>query len=314
MRKNYFNFILIFISCLTSYSQDAQFFIPNISLISLNPSFAGNKGCVRSQSAYRNQWPNLSGTYVTYYSAVDLYIKSLKGGLSYSILTDDQAKGTLKTTYFSMGYAQHILLMNGKLKVIPSFEARYTQKNLDRSKLNFGDMIDPRRGIVWNTTSVIPKNIVYFTDLSSGILFQTRNSSFGISAFHISQPVDDLLGNSRLPISVNAHGSANLYIAQKYQITSFALLTRQEKYISFQLQSALIVKNRFRFGIGYKTGDVILTNFGFQTIYFTAFYGFDCAIAKHAGNSAGSHEAGLIFNFRKKLSPNGFMTLNSLNY
>ena len=37
----------------------------------LNPAFAGSNKCPRVNLNYRNEWPNLSGNYVTYSASYD---------------------------------------------------------------------------------------------------------------------------------------------------------------------------------------------------------------------------------------------------
>ena len=47
---------------------------------------------------YRNQWPNISGTYVTYAASYDQHIEAINGGIGINVMQDDQARGTLKST------------------------------------------------------------------------------------------------------------------------------------------------------------------------------------------------------------------------
>ncbi|WP_417266065.1 type IX secretion system membrane protein PorP/SprF, partial [Brumimicrobium sp.] len=60
--------IVLTISGLSSkaYAQDPQFSQFYANPIYLNPAFAGSHGCPRFAVNYRNQWPALSGTFVTY--------------------------------------------------------------------------------------------------------------------------------------------------------------------------------------------------------------------------------------------------------
>ena len=63
--------LLLTIVCATGiwqdvYAQDPQFTQFYANPLYLNPAFAGTARCPRICMNYRNQWPNLSGTYVTY--------------------------------------------------------------------------------------------------------------------------------------------------------------------------------------------------------------------------------------------------------
>src|SRR5438045_6315874 len=79
-------------------AQDPQFTQFYANPLYLNPAFAGTARCPRICMNYRNQWPNLSGNYVTYSFSGDLHLDPMAGGLGLLITTDDQAHGTLKTT------------------------------------------------------------------------------------------------------------------------------------------------------------------------------------------------------------------------
>lgn len=190
-------------------SQDAVFLNSNQSLTTLNPSFAGSNGGIRYQSAFRKQWPNLSGTYVTFQNNFDAYIKPIRGGVFVGYMRDDQANGILITDKFDIGYAQYLSFYEGNLKIIPSFQASYMQLNIDKSKLTFGDMIDARRGFVWYSNQEI---VTYKTaiDLSSGLLVNYKHFYIGGSYFHITQPDVGLADTYRLPSRLCLFTSYNL--------------------------------------------------------------------------------------------------------
>lgn len=156
---------LLYLSC---NAQDPQFTQFYANPIYLNPAFAGSNYCPRICLNYRNQWPNLSGTYVTYSMSYDRYIKALAGGIGVLVTTDDQARGTLKTTTASFIYSYNIRVSR-TLSINAALQATYFQKTLDRTKLSFGDMIDPRRGFVWNTNEIVPSQTKRNADFSAGI-------------------------------------------------------------------------------------------------------------------------------------------------
>ena len=120
----------------------------------LNPAFAGSFGCPRFALNYRNEWPQLSGNYVTYSASYDQHIDAISGGLGVIVTQDDQAHGTLKSTNASLIYS-YLLPVTREFSIKAGLQAGFFQKSLDRTKLNFGDMIDARRGFVWNTNERI---------------------------------------------------------------------------------------------------------------------------------------------------------------
>jgi type IX secretion system PorP/SprF family membrane protein len=166
MRKIFFLYFIIF-AFAKGFSQDPLFTNTSQSLVYLNPSFAGSNSGIRNQFSYRNQWPNLSGTYLTYLNSFDVYLPKIKGGISLSAYHDDQLRGTFKTNVIGLGYAQHLTFFEGKFKIIPSIQISYFEKLLDVSKLNFGQII-PRSPFVY--VPVTPSSKKQNIDFSSGIL------------------------------------------------------------------------------------------------------------------------------------------------
>ena len=66
--------------------------------IYLNPALAGSSGCPRFAMNYRNEWPQLTGNYVTYSAAYDTYAKSISGGIGILAMHDQQGQGTISTS------------------------------------------------------------------------------------------------------------------------------------------------------------------------------------------------------------------------
>ena len=97
--------------------------------------------------------------------------------------------------------------MNFLLKF--GLQAGFFQKALDKTKLNFGDMIDSRRGFVWNTNEIIPQNSKSnVCDFGAGVLGYSKYYFFGAAFHHITQPDEGMLGPSKLPMKITAHGGA----------------------------------------------------------------------------------------------------------
>ncbi|MEO6302287.1 MAG: PorP/SprF family type IX secretion system membrane protein [Bacteroidia bacterium] len=299
IRKIYFVIIAVLVFN-KDYSQDPVFTNPLQSLVYLNPSFAGSNGFIRNQFSYRNQWPNLSGTYVTYLNTFDAYIKPIKGGISFSALLDDQAHGTLVTDVLSLGYAQHISLLEGKLKIIPSLQGSFGVKKLDRSKLNFGDMIDARRGFVWNTQTILPSERRTYLDISSGLLINYNNFYFGSSVFHINQPDEGLMGVSKLPYRLSLYSSYNLKIKDKTLLHFFARYERQQKFDYLHLNVNALLFKHLIIGGGYMSTSAIDLNVGYRNNFFVISLEYDVTTSKLSGNTAGSWGLQASFNLRNK--------------
>ena len=82
----------------------------------LNPAFAGTARCPRISLNYRNQWPGISGTFITTSASYDQHVESLTGGLGLMV-TNDQAANTLRSTRVSGIYSYQIKI-NRKFSVL----------------------------------------------------------------------------------------------------------------------------------------------------------------------------------------------------
>ncbi|HRE96128.1 MAG TPA: PorP/SprF family type IX secretion system membrane protein, partial [Flavobacteriales bacterium] len=85
-------------------AQDPEFTQFFANPLYLNPAFAGSKRCPRINLNYRNQWPALSGTFVTTSASYDQHVESIYGGLGLLVTNDKAGEGTLNTTTINAMY------------------------------------------------------------------------------------------------------------------------------------------------------------------------------------------------------------------
>src|SRR5690606_32747973 len=118
---------------------------------------------------YRNQWPGIDNSFITYSAAYDQQIDALKGGIGVHIMNDQAGEDILNTTYGSLMYSYQ-LQVNRKFSIRAGFQGSFVMKSLNTANLVFGDMIDPRSGTIYNTKEIIPNDAVNYVDLSAGLL------------------------------------------------------------------------------------------------------------------------------------------------
>ena len=158
------------------HAQDPQFSQFYANPIYLNPAFAGSHGCPRFAANYRNQWPGLSGQFVTYSVSYDQYFKNISGGFGVIATHDQQGQGTINHTTLSLNL---LLPPESKPKVYNAYlevKATWNQKSLDWDKLTFGDMIDPTKRFYLRNQDDIPRggNKGFF-DASAGFVGFSKN-------------------------------------------------------------------------------------------------------------------------------------------
>jgi len=291
-------------------AQDPQFTQFYANPLYLNPAFAGTARCPRICMNYRNQWPNLSGNYVTYSVSGDLHIDALAGGLGILVTTDDQAHGTLKTTNASLIYSYQAVI-NREFSLKFGLQATYMQKSLDRENLHFGDMIDARRGFVWNTNEAIPSNNKSNADFSAGVLGYSKNYFFGFAAHHVNQPDEGLLGTSKLPAKFTAHAGAiiSLEKGNESYLSPNILFQAQQKFNQLNL-GLYYVKGPFVAGLWYRNADAVIVLLGIKNDNFQAGYSYDVTVSKLAGNTAGAHEISVQIKFECKTKRKKYRTIS----
>lgn len=311
MTKRILLILLVFTAVLSDLkAQDPQFTQFYANPLYLNPAFAGTARCARVCMNYRNQWPNLSGTYVTYSASYDQHFDFMSGGLGVLVMSDDQARGTLRNTNASLIYSYHAAI-NREFSLKFGIQATYFQKTLDRGRLNFGDMIDARRGFVWNTSEIVPSAKKANADFSAGVLGYSKNYFFGFSAQHITQPDEGLLGQSKLPAKFTGHAGMIIPLEKGNEsyLSPNILFQAQQKFQQLNL-GLYYVKGAFVAGLWYRNMDAVIALIGLQNNNFKFGYSYDVTVSKLSGNTAGSHEISLQIQFECKPKRKKYRTIS----
>ncbi len=287
----------------TSFGQDPEFTQFYSNPLYLNPAFAGSKVCPRVAVNHRNQWANLSGSFVTTSASYDQMVQSMSGGLGLLVMTDNAAK-TMKTTRVSGMYAYNQAVTR-KFSINVGVEATFFQKSIDWDKLTFGDMIDPRRGFVYETNDVRREQAKTGIDFSAGAIGYTENFFFGFAAHHLTEPEESLIsGESKLPMKLTGHAGAIIPIGgggSKYNASDASIspniLFRQQGTFTQLNMGVYIKKGPLTGGIWYRNQDAFITSIGIETEFFKIGYSYDVTVSKLSLASGGSHELSLGINF-----------------
>ena len=76
-------------------------------------------------------------------------------------MSDNEGAGILNTTSAGLMYAYR-LNISRTFTISAALQANIVQKKLDWNKLSFGDMIDPRYGVIYQTQETMPKETKNF--------------------------------------------------------------------------------------------------------------------------------------------------------
>lgn len=291
-------------------AQDPQFTQFYANPIYLNPAFAGTARCPRICMNYRNQWPSVSGSFVTYSASYDQHVDAITGGLGIIVTQDDQANGTLRSTQASAVYS-YLLPVTRHFSIKAGLQAGFFQKSLNRGKLNFGDMIDARRGFVWNTNEAIPSQNKNNLDFSAGLLGYSKRYFVGFAAHHITQPDEGLQGISKMPMKITAHAGAIIPLEKGNEtyISPNVLFQQQQDFTQLNL-GLYFVKGVLVGGLWYRNSDAFIALIGIQTDYFKMGYSYDITTSGLSGNTAGSHEVSLQLQFECRPKKKKYRTVS----
>ena len=286
------------------HAQDPEFTQFYSNPIYLNPAFAGSKLCPRFVMNYRNEWPNISGNFVTTAASYDQKVDGLYGGLGLIVLSDNAAK-TLQTSRVSLIYSYHQKVTR-KFSINFGVEGSYYQKSVDWDRLTFGDMIDPRRGFVYQTNDIRRDDPVNNLDFSAGVVGYTEQFYAGFAVHHLTEPNESFLNSSTpspLPMRFTGHFGAviplqggSLYTDKEQSISPNILYTRQGDFQ--QLNMGLYVKKGSLVGgVWYRNKDAFIVTVGIESDMVKVGYSYDVTMSKLSVLSGGSHEISLGINF-----------------
>lgn len=294
-------------------AQDAHFSQFYANPLYLNPAFAGAKVCPRVVTNYRNQWPSIPGSYVTYNASFDMHFDALGGGLGVMVTSDRAGQGVLTEQTVSLIYSVRIRLSR-EWFLKAGLQASFFQKHLDWDKLKFGDQINSKWGFSNVTLEKRPTNGEYNimdVDFSGGLVVYNRNFFGGIALHHLV-PVDVAFeGESYLPMKITGHmgytfalnGGKRLKPGDPTISPNFVYMN-QGPFHQFNW-GAYFKKAPMIFGLWYRhfmdnegfNSDAIIVQVGFEYDKFKFGYSYDITISDLGTASGGAHEVSFALDF-----------------
>jgi type IX secretion system PorP/SprF family membrane protein len=303
------------VAVLESKAQDPIFTQFYANPLYLNPALAGTHGCPRFAMNYRNQWPSLSGNFVTYSASYDQYFKNISGGIGILATHDQQGQNTINHTTLSLIYSYH-LKVNRKFSLLFAGQATWNQKFLDWNKLTFGDMIDPRRGFIYQTGDVPRGGSKGFFDVSAGFVGFTKNFYFGFAAHHLNRPNESMIiGNSPMPMRFTGHVGAEIPLGKQSKYSNQTTISPNVIYRYQQGFMELNLGLYLRYGIfttgaWFRNRDAFILALGINTGSFKVGYSYDITVSRLTNQSGGSHEVSMGINLNCKQKPTTFKTIS----
>lgn len=279
-------------------AQDPQFTQFYANPLYLNPALAGSHICPRISINYRNEWPAISGTYVTTSASFDRFVYGIKSGIGVLVTNDKAGQGTLNTTNVSAIYSKQIPITRS-FSINAGFQATYGEKSIDWSKLTFGDQIDDHRGFVYTSSEIEGKSKKSFVDFSAGVVGFSKRLFIGFATHHLTQPDEGLINSSKLPVKFTGHAGATIPLGGKESGASISPNILYQKQQDFQQLNigCYFTKGALTGGLWYRNQDSFIVLLGVEHGVFKMGYSYDVTVSKLTNATAGSHELSVGFNF-----------------
>jgi len=298
--------------CTNVFGQDPEFTQFYANPLYLNPAFAGTAHCPRLSLNHRNQWPGISGSFMTSSASYDQYVEGLSGGIGLLVWNDRAGEGTLNTMNVSGMYAYQIPV-NRRFSIKAGIQATWAQKRVDWSKLTFGDMIDARRGFVYTTNEVQRDKPTNYVDFSAGVLGYSEKYFVGFAVNHLTQPDESVIqGVSPLPRKYTFHAGAMIPLQSKGEPASLSpniLIQKQQDFLQINF-GMYFTKGPIVGGLWYRNADSFIALIGFQAGILKFGYSYDITVSKLTNTTAGSHEFSTGFQFDCKPRKKRFRTIS----
>ena len=205
-------------------AQDPQFSQFYAAPLYINPAFTGASEYTRFGVNYRNQWPSLNATFVTFSFYADHYLPNANSGIGLIVTTDREGNEGLQSTTIGASYAYQIKLSDN-LVFRPGINIGYTTRDANFANLIFASQINPVTGALdgpGDPAVTAPGLQTSFVDISAGGIFYSRNLFLGVAAHHLNEPDQSLLDESitginsvsALPMRLSIHGGYKITIGK----------------------------------------------------------------------------------------------------
>jgi type IX secretion system PorP/SprF family membrane protein len=296
-------------------AQDAEFSQFYANPLYLNPALSGAEICPRAVANYRNQWPGLAKSYVTYNASFDQYIDKLHGGIGVLLNVDNAGDGILKTTQASLIYA-FSLRASENLFINMAIQGTFYQKSLDWNLLQFGDQIeDPQDGFSKQTGETPPDNTsVVVPDFSAGVVFGWKGILHGgVAVHHLTEPELAFYkqNENTLPMKITGHMGVNINLegggmgfAEDSEPTFYIApnILYQQQGDFHQLNAGvyiirlpIVLGTWFRHNFENADAVIMLVGINYQNLKIG--YSYDITLSKLKSNTGGAHEVSLAWQF-----------------
>lgn len=301
-------------------AQDPQFSQFYSTYLYLAPSFSGLAENNRFSLNYRNQWPEITNSFVTYTASFDKYFDKFNSGLGVMVMQDEAGTGRLRSTNVGLYYSYDF-------KITPTWHLRpglgfiYTERAINFNDLLWNDQISAT-GNAPSSSEVPPMNHVGDIDFSTSALGYSGNFWFGFAVDHLLRPnqsfyfYDDAENNpARVPLKYSFFGGTkflkneNLLRPIPTSVQIAFLFKSQKQFRQLDL-GIYWYRNPIVLGLWYRgipfykkevfNRDAFTMLLGYKFKGFSLGYSYDFTFSRLITRTGGSHEISASYYFKTK--------------
>ncbi|MFW5658902.1 MAG: type IX secretion system membrane protein PorP/SprF [Bacteroidota bacterium] len=308
--------LLVLIFASSAQAQDPQFSQFYANKLLLSPAFAGSAGGPRAALNYRNQWPRIPGSFVTYAASYDMPFffgmnsRDPRHGLGINVMADQAGAGVLRKIDANLNYSFLIPLGRQDEHAIRlGVSGGIQQSSVDFFRLQFPDQFedggfDP---VSDEALEGLNGNRIH-EEVGAGILYFNKLFYAGGNVRHITRPEQKYLQtgtteDTRLPMHIAAYTGLNIpfnsdrpdgpSISPAFMFRYQNPFTQVDVGLYANLDPIVI-------GTWYRVidNDAAIFLVGLQQDNFSVGYSYDLTLSDlQQANTGGAHEVSLVFTF-----------------
>jgi type IX secretion system PorP/SprF family membrane protein len=228
--------IMIFLCFLTigyAKGQDTQFSQFYAAPLFLNPAFAGSSEITRVGFNFRNQWPALNQSFISYSAYADHFIESKNSGFGFIVNGSRESLANLQNTEVGLLYSYRLRIGQSSFLHM-GVQGSYATRSASFDEVVLSTQLDISKGIVLpgGGGAVTDDRQRSFADLHTGLFYYNDKFWLGLSGHHLTQPnISFLDSEDILPIRYSAHGGIKFDLVPG-SINDFLNNTQQERTLS----------------------------------------------------------------------------------
>lgn len=307
--------IWLVVSWISAFAQDPEFSQYYAAPLYLNPAFTGTSSDHRLIANHRNQWPNVTGGFVTYAFSYDYNLSDVNSGLGFMVVTDRAGSANLRSTQVNFQYSYKVNF-NDKWMFSSGLNFGMGFRNIDFNKLVFGDQLafDSDANVPSDDPVMGSLESSRYFDFGGGFLAYNRTFWIGVAAQHLNRPNRSMLDeHAEIPVKMTFHGGVRIplyngpFKRDRVAAVAPSFIYKQQGSFdqldvgAYFLYEPVVVGLWYR-GIPIKQNvrdnisqDAIVVIIGFQMKTVELSYSYDLTVSDLGPVAGGAHEVALKY-------------------